>query len=222
MDPAVPGGSVEIPGSPDDVLFVEAEWYIEFADGIGRYLDNPEAVRAGTPVVVQGMIEGKWMNRLLGTRAWQPASVGNNVLAQGRGIHTTVGALDGEASGETRIVYELASREDHVHTASLRDLRGENIADLLRDVLRACGQDGEQLDGIDIGAIGEAAAVVNESQRLKSAVRRSLLPHRVKERLVRVAIADGLALPPGTPAELTTRDASGAVVGEASLTWRSS
>ena len=40
---------------------------------------------AETPIVLQGLIEGKWMNRLLGTHAWQPASIGNNVLAVGPG-----------------------------------------------------------------------------------------------------------------------------------------
>src|SRR5579864_8467511 len=82
-----------------DALFVEAEWCVTFPDGV------PPRVDVDTPVVLQGLIEGKWMNRLLDTRAWQPASFGNNVLAAGPGIETTLSAL-AESAGEARIAYE--------------------------------------------------------------------------------------------------------------------
>jgi hypothetical protein len=225
VDPAVPRGSAAIEGDrPDDALFVEAEWYVEFPEGIDRYLADPDSVAESTPLVLQGLIEGKWMNRLLGTRAWQPASLGNNVIAEGPGIATTVGALDGAGAGETRIEYELGGGRSQRHTASLADLRGQNIVDLLRDVLQACRDDGEALDGIDLGAIGDSAAVVNEPKRLKAALRPfpnplGVLPHRVKERLVRGALADEISVPPGASVMLTTTDERGTAVGEATLTW---
>jgi hypothetical protein len=215
VDPDVPRGSVEISGSAEDVLFVEAEWFVEFPGG------RPLTVDEATPVVLQGLIEGKWMNRLLGTRAWQPASVGNNVLAEGHGIKTTLRALDGAARGETRIEYELPSGGSQAYVARAGELAGENILELVREVLAT----GEALDAIDLGAIGDESATVNEPGRLKQAARPlpnplNVIPHRAKERLVRGAIADGIGLPPGTPARLTTTDGSGAVVGTATLSWR--
>ena len=71
VDPDVPRGSATVHGGAEDVLYVEAEWVVEFPEGIPA----PGAVIDSTPIVLQGLIEGKWMNRLLGTRAWQPASI---------------------------------------------------------------------------------------------------------------------------------------------------
>lgn len=217
VDPDVPRGSAEISGPADDVLFVEAEWFVEFPGGL------PATVDETTPVVLQGLIEGKWMNRLLGTRAWQPASLGNNVLADGPGISTTLGALEGDVQGETRVEYELPGGGRQSYRGSAAELAGENVLELVRDVLET----GEELDAIDLGAIGDESATVNEPRRLKQAARPfpnplNVVPHRAKERLVRAAIDDGIALPPGTPARLTTTGGSGAVVGTATLTWRQS
>ena len=221
VDPEVPRGSAEITGTAEDVLFVEAEWCLEFPEGIDRHRDDPDGVDAATPVLLQGLIEGKWMNRLLDTRAWQPASLGNNVLADGRGIETTLGALEGSARAETAIEYELPGGGRQAYRTTADDLRGQNLLELVRDVLRT----GEELDAIDLGAIGDEAATVNEPRRLKQALRPvpnplNVLPHRAKERLVRTALAEGISLPPGTPARLTTTDGSGSVVGTAALTWR--
>ena len=229
VDPDVPRGSANVTGGDRDVLFVEAEWYVEFPEGIDRYLADADLVDRATPIVLQGLIEGKWMNRLLGTREWQPASIGNNVLAEGPGISTTVGALEREAAGATRVHYELEGGGKQVYVTSIADLRGQNVLGLLRDVLRACREDGEALDVINLGAIGESAATVNEPRRLKAALLDdrvplpnplNMVPHRAKERLVRGAIADGISVPPGTPARLINVDAAGRLVGEATLTWR--
>ena len=217
VDPDVPRGSAAIDGSAGDVLFVEAEWFVAFRDGV------PQTVDDSTAVALQGLIEGKWMNRLLGTRAWQPASLGNNVLAEGPGIATTLGELEAGIQGETTIEYELAGGGPHVYRARASELVGQNILELVREVAGL----GEELDAIDLGAIGDESATVNEPQRLKRALRPfpnplNAVPHRAKERLVRTALADGIGVPPGTPARLTTTDGSGAVVGTASLTWRAS
>ncbi len=48
---------------------------------------------------MQGLVEGKWLNRLLGVREWRPATLGNNLLAKGPGIATTIGAIEAEAAG---------------------------------------------------------------------------------------------------------------------------
>jgi len=221
VDPEVPVGSAEISGEADDVLCAEAEWCV-LLDGVPAEPDDD------APVVLQGLIEGKWMNRLLGTHAWRPASIANNVLAAGAGIHTTLGALETGAAGETRLEYTRADGAVQEHVTSLADLRGENIPELVREVLRVHAERGEQLDAIDLGALGERAAVVNEPERLQAALRGdrvplpsplNLRPHRAKERLVRGVLADAISVPPGTTVRLTTTDAVGAAVGEASLVW---
>ena len=86
VDPAVPRGSASVRAErEDDALYVEAEWLVEFPDGIDRYLQEPGLVDAATEITVQGMIEGKWMNRLLGTTAWRPASLGQQPDRGGAG-----------------------------------------------------------------------------------------------------------------------------------------
>ena len=218
VDPEVPAGSAELTGEADDVLCAEAEWCV-LLDGV------PAEPGDDAPVVLQGLIEGKWMNRLLGTRAWRPASIANNVLAAGPGIRTTLGALESGAAGETRLEYTRVDGGVQEHVTSLSDLRGESIPELVREVLRLHA---DELDAIDLGALGERAAVVNEPERLKAALRGdrvplpnplNMRPHRAKERLVHGVIADTISVPPGTAVRLTTTDAGGAVVGEATLVW---
>ena len=215
VDPDVTVGETSVAGGRRDVLFVEAEWCVAVPNGVS-------AVDAATPIVLQGLVEGKWMNRLLGTRAWQPASLGNNLLAAGEGIRTTLGALEREGTGEIRIEYRRADLRTQEYSSSLGDLRGQNVLGLVRDVLAACGS--APPDWIDVGANGTRAAVVNEPRRIKASARplpdpRNLLPHRVKERLVRAALDDGIGVLPGEPVTLTTTDGSGAVVGRGTLLW---
>ena len=217
VDPGVALGTAEVVGErPDDALFAEAEWCILLDDPLTEPDDS-------TPVVLQGLIEGKWMNRLLGTKAWRPASVANNVLATGPGIPTTLGELESLA-GETRLTYELGGGRTQEHATTIADLRGENVPELVREVVRLCAGRGERLDAIDLGAMGERSAVVNEKARIKAAVRSpnlaNLLPHRAKERLVRRALEDGISVPPGTAVTLTTTGPGGEVAGTATLSWR--
>ena len=153
----------------DDALYVEAEWLVEFPEGIDRYLQEPGLVDAATEITVQGMIEGKWMNRLLGTTAWRPASMGNSLIAEGPGLSTSVGALDWGEGGSMRLSYRTAAGALRTQQASVADLRGHNTLGLIREVLRACARAGTGLDGINLGAVGESAAVVNERERFKAA-----------------------------------------------------
>jgi hypothetical protein len=202
VDPEVPVGSAEYRAQRlDDAFFAEAEWCVSFPGGA------PDEVEPETEVVVQGLLEGKWLNRLLGTRAWQAASIGNNLLAEGPGIRTTVGGL-AETAGWVRVTFPGGS-----HESSLADLRGQNIRGLLSDVLAA--EPG--VEWIDLGAFGARSATVNEPARLKKAVG---LPHRAKEKLVRQAIADGVGVPPGAEARLVVVDSRGDEVGAGTLVWR--
>ena len=233
VDPAVPRGSATIAGErPDDALFVEAEWYVEFRDGMARYLAQPDLVAEGTRVVLQGLIEGKWFNRLLDTEAWQPASLGNNLIAAGPGISTTVGELERGARGSTRVTYRYerdGAERTQTHTTAAADIRGHDVTGLLRAVLRACRELGQAIDGIDLGALGPRAATVNSRRRLLGSLLgigplplpnpRNFSPHRAKERLVRQALAEGFSVPPGNPVTIVTRDGANTIVGEGTLVW---
>lgn len=210
VDPAVERGAVSLEAERvDDVLCLEAEWCV-LTDGLPSHVD------ASTPVRLQGLIEGKWMNRLLGTRRWQPASVANNLLADGPGIATTLGALeDGSATGSIEISYETEWAGRRTQQSTLADLQGHNVLALVQEVLAG----GHAVAGIDLGALGEASAVVNEPARIKAAARPLPLPHASKERLVRSAIADGVGMRDGTEATILVTGPDGAEAGRGTLTW---
>jgi hypothetical protein len=202
VDPEVPVGSAELQAQRlDDALFAEAEWCVSFPGG------RPDEITGETEIVVQGLLEGKWLNRLLGTRAWQPASIGNNLLAEGPGIRTTVGGL-ADTAGWVRVTFPGGE-----HVSSLGDLRGQNIRGLLTDVVAA--EDG--LDWIDLGAFGPRSATVSEPARIKAAA--GPFPHRAKDKLVRQALADDVGVPAGDEARLVVVDGSGAEVGAGTLVW---
>jgi hypothetical protein len=216
VDPAVPRGSASVGAErEDDALYVEAEWLVEFAEGIERYLREPGLVDAATEITVQGMIEGKWMNRLLGTTAWRPASMGNSLIAAGPGLPTSVGALEWGEGGSMRLSYRTSNGALRTQEASVADLRGHNAVGLLREALRACAGDGAGLDAINLGAVGERAAVVNERERFKRAAHP--FAHVAKTRLVRSILDEGFGLPPGGSASMVVVDAAGTVVGEGEL-----
>ena len=211
VDPAVERGSAKIAAErDDDVLVVEAEWAIEFPDGV------PAEVDPSTPVVMHGLGEGKWLNRLLGTRAWQPASIGNNILTAGPGIRTSLGALELGRPGTVRLSYERADGDLQEHSSPLEAISGNNLLALVREVLRVTAESGG-VDAIDLGALGEQAAIVNEPARIKAATKPFPVPHRVKERLARQAIAEGVGVPPGGKVELVVETGAGERVGEAVL-----
>ncbi len=146
---------------------------MSFPDGIERYLREPDKVTASTPVAMQGLIEGKWVNRFLGhLDEWRPASMANNLLAAGPGIHTTLGEIEDGAAGNVEIAYPCERDRSEVRTqrTGLADLRGQNILALVREVLRVCRDAGEAIDGIDLSAMGESAAIVNERWRFQQAI----------------------------------------------------
>jgi hypothetical protein len=115
-----------------------------------------------------------------------------------------------------RLWYRAADGALRTHEASVADLRGHNAVGLIREVLRACAREGGGLDGINVGAVGERAAVVNERERFKSAAHP--FAHVAKTRLVSSVLEEGLGLPPGGSASMIVVDATGTVVGEGELT----
>jgi len=234
VDPAVPIGSAIIEAErADDVIIPEAEWTVLFPDGIRRYLEAPDHVDHATPVLMQGLIEGKWLNRLLGTRAWGPASMGNNLLADGPGIPATLGQIEAGARGEIQITYQYqhaGQTRTQVQRTTLADLRGQNILGLVRDVLRFCQETEQEIDAIDLSAMGPEAALVTDRRRLWASMRFARVPlpnpqylfplHRLGERIVQSILAEGLTVPPDTAISIVTRDPHGTVVGQGKLSWQ--
>lgn len=231
IDPLVPVGLTTVRAMQADDCFVpEAEWCITFPGGIESYVREPGRVSPETPVRLQGMIEGKWLNRLIGTTEWGPSSLGNNLLAVGPGIITSLGALDQDAEGEIIITYPLpdnGAERRRVQRTSIADLHDQNILDLVRAVLRRCGENGHGIDWIDLSAMGMDAAVVNEPDRLAAAVAGlddpSMPPtmewfQRVVARVVQSIVADQLLVVLDSTVTMTVRDGSGVAVGQGELT----
>src|SRR3954452_5497952 len=129
VDPAVESGAVELDAERvDDVLCLEAEWCV-LTDGL------PERVDASTPIRLQGLIEGKWMNRLLGTKRWQPGSIANNLLAEGPGIETTIGELETGAPDWMEIASTSEAPARRTHSSTLADLLGHSVLHLVNEIL---------------------------------------------------------------------------------------
>jgi len=234
FDALVPIGTAIVDAArDDDSLFPEAEWCLTFPAASGEIYDHPEQLNLATPVVLQGLIEGKWLNRLSGTLEWRPASLGNNLLADGPGIVTTLGAIEASEQGEVLVSYQYAHDNQAVtrtQRSTLPDLRGQNILELVRAVL-AYGRDTQQaIDWIDFSAMGTTAAIVNEPARLQAAMRASGLSpselatvagfQQLGVRFIQDILAEGIGVPAGNPITIAVRDQHGTIVGQGQLTWR--
>lgn len=235
IDPAVQVGTATVRSArPDDILYPEAEWCLSFPEGIARYLAEPDALDLSTPIVLQGMIEGKWLNRLLDTDDWGPATLGNNLLADGLGVPTTFLSIEHGVEGAVEVSYRSARADTPTQSQSsmLADLRGQNILELARGVLRFCRDSNCTVDAIDLGAIGETAAVVNDRRRIRDAMRFGLgaLPHPayfvlprrrldLMRKVVRAILDEGRGAPPGATISIRTVGPGDVVVGRGSLVW---
>jgi hypothetical protein len=164
LDEAVPVGSATVfTENPADCLIPEAEWCICFPEGTAAFAADPEALIASTPIVLQGMIEGKWLNRFTEELAWRPASLGNNLLARGLGIAGTLGSLeDGGMHGEIRVQYTCRAGRQ-VYAASLSDLQGQNLLGLARSVLGHC----RAAEAVNCSARGPNSALVEDRRFLQ-------------------------------------------------------
>jgi hypothetical protein len=173
VDPQVAQGSgVALELDPEDALCVEAEWCVTAPGGLRELVDEPQLLTPDTPIVMQGLIEGKWLNRLLTSDAWGPATIGNNLLARGPGISTTFGRIEaGRDAGRIDVVYGTAAGPVRRQSSDLRDLPGHDLLELVRAVLQRCRAEQTPIDAIDLGAIGATAALVNEPARMREAMR---------------------------------------------------
>ncbi|HYM96062.1 MAG TPA: hypothetical protein VET26_02065, partial [Candidatus Sulfotelmatobacter sp.] len=226
VDDAVPVGETELRANPGDMLVPEAEWCVLLVAGTQRFLERPESLTADEPIVLQGMIEGKWLNRLLGPLEWKPASIGNNLLAAGPGIATTLGGIEEGVDGEILVRYR-ARGGDRMQSSTIADLRGHNIHGLVQAALRHCRDTRLTVDAVNCSARGAKAALADDPEFLRRAlITAGVSPSDLREpqawqRVIAVAVemvrADGLAIEPGTPVELSVRS-QGTTVGTGRLT----
>jgi hypothetical protein len=233
IDAMVPVGTAIVDAArADDILFPEAEWCLTFPTASSQFFDDSQLVNLATPVVVQGLIEGKWLNRLSGTLEWRPASIGNNLLADGPGIVTTLGAIEASEQGEVLVSYQYAHGDQAVtrtQRTTLPDLRRQNILELVRAVLAHGRETQQAIDWIDFSAMGTAAAIVNEPARLQAAMRaigRSPSDlatvagfQQLADRFIQDILAEGIGIPAGNPITIAVRDQHGTIVGQGQLTW---
>jgi hypothetical protein len=228
IDESVPIGEAIVAAyEAADCLVPEVEWCICFPHGTDPFAADPARLTAATPVVLQGMIEGKWLNRLGRDLTFKPASIGNNVLAVGPGIPGTLADLeDGKLQGEIRVQYACwAGRQ--VHTADLSDLRGHNVLGLARAVFGYCREHDLTVQAVDCSAHGPAASLLTDGrfvQRTMAAA--GVTPAELGDRAAwsllmpqigKTAVDQGLAVLPGTPIDLAVTTGAD-IVGRGQLT----
>lgn len=230
LDDSVPVGNAIVSADSSADLFVpEAEWCICFPGGTGQFTADPDSLTESTPVAMQGMIDGKWLNRFGEDLAWKPASIGNNLLGRGPGIPGTLGALEaGAMRGEIRVQYAcLAGFQTYAST--LDDLRGQNLLGLAREVFRYCCERKLTVAAVDCSARGPASAFAEDREFLGRVMAAAgVTPdelggpdawRRLAPQVGKVASGDGILVEAGMPVHLVVTAETG-TVGRGQLTLR--
>jgi hypothetical protein len=213
LDADVPVGTASVfMRGPADCLVPEAEWCICFPRGTDPFAADPDALTESTPIVMQGMIEGKWLNRVGEDLAFKPASLGNNLLAQGPGISGTLASLeDGRMQGEIRVQY-TGRAGLQTYASAIDDVRGHNLLGLARAVIAHCRERNLTVEAVDCSAAGPASALVQDRGFMHQvmtaagvAPQESSAPpawKRLAPEISKVAIGEGLVVEPGQPIDL--------------------
>jgi hypothetical protein len=228
LDENVPVGNADVfADGPADCLVPEAEWCICFPGETDRFAADPSALTESTPIVLQGMIEGKWLNRIGEDLAWKPASLGNNLLAQGPGITGTLARLeDGEMQGEIGVQYTCRAGRQTLTTA-LADLRGHNLLGLVRAVFGHCRGQQLTVEAVNCSARGPASALAEDRRFLQQVMTAAgVTPpelstlaawKRLAPEIAKIAIDEGLTVEPGRPIDIIVT-AGADVVGRGQMT----
>jgi hypothetical protein len=227
-DEGVPVGNAALSAdSPADVFIPEAEWCICFPGETGPFIADPDSLTESTPIVMQGMIEGKWLNRFGADLTWRPASLANNLLAQGPGIPGTLGGLEsGAMRGEVRVQYECPAGHQ-TYSSTLEDLRGHNVLGLARAVFGYCREQSLTVEAVDCSARGPASAWAEDRRFLQQLMAAAgVTPadlkgpdawRRLAPEIAKIASHEGIIVEPGTPVELVVTSGTD-TVGRGQLT----
>lgn len=178
VDAAVPVGGAHVAwrqGGMDG----QAEWAALFDQPLAAL----EKVDADTPCILQGMIQGQWIGPLADAKDvnWADSTIGNNLLARGRGIRTTLGgiahAADGIGAATAMVNFPMACGGNRVHHAHGADLAKIPVVELARAVWRhAREHPGTPVRGISFGATGEMSAYAADPGRRRHHMRHAFLP----------------------------------------------
>ncbi|MDK2972229.1 MAG: hypothetical protein PWP23_1984 [Candidatus Sumerlaeota bacterium] len=178
VDPAIAVGGLHLTWR-EGGLDGEAEWVVLFDRPLAAF----DAIGPNTPCVLQGMIEGKWIAPLAakGEVAWVPATVGNNLVARGRGIATTLGGIqqgdDGVGRSVVMVNFPMAAGGNRVHHAYGGDLMKLPIVEIVESVWRWARENGNvEIRGVNFGANGEMSAYAVDQDRQGQHLRHAFLP----------------------------------------------
>ena len=228
LDENVPVGNANVfMQDPADCLVPEAEWCICFPGGTAPFAADPDALTESTPIVMQGMIEGKWLNRIGEDLMWKPASLGNNLLAQGPGISGTLASLEnGQMRGEIRVQYTCQAGLQ-TYTSALGDLRGQNLLGLGRAVFAHCREQNLTVEAVDCSARGPASALLVDRRFLQQVMTAARVApqelstpsawKRLAPEIARIAIGEGVIVEPGQDIDLVVT-AGPDIVGRGQMT----
>jgi len=147
-------GDTELVADTRFFVSVEAEWVLIKPEGFSELVDE------NTEVVLQGMSDTKYFAAFLEHQdLWQPASIGNNVIAQGEGIKTTLGALArGEVNADVTLSYLDVRGRLHTFTSNSQSLATMPLIEFVNQVIRSHS---EVITHINLGAIEAESAWVN-------------------------------------------------------------
>lgn len=148
-------GDTVLPVWRDSYLSLESEWVLVREEGFTDYVDE------NTEVILQGMSDTKYFSEFQNSSShWVPASVGNNVVAQGQGIKTTIGALlAGEVDATVTIEFKDRWGRKRTYYSKSTSIAEMPVIELINEVIRT---QPVVLTHINLGAIEDHSAWVND------------------------------------------------------------
>lgn len=150
--PAV--GDTELLALQNHYVSLEAEWVLIKSDGFTSPVDS------STEVILQGMADTKFFSAFYENQGlWQPASIGNNVIAEGFGIKTTLGELaNGEVNANLSIRYKDARGRQHEYKSNAQSISDLPLIEIINAVI---DNNSDVITHINLGAIEDESAWVN-------------------------------------------------------------
>ncbi len=159
-------GTYQLPVDVSSYVSVEAEW------GVFLPADFSGVADEHTKVILQGVIDTKFFSEFLKDQTlWLPASIGNNLIASGEGIETTLGALKrGEIDAVINVRYQDVEGRDQEFSSNSQSLENLPLIELVNGVLNI----DSSVNWVNLGAIEESSAFVNDKSIRTSAILRSI------------------------------------------------
>ncbi len=160
-------GTYQLPVNASEYVSVEAEWAVLLPADFSGVADET------TEVILQGMIDTKYFAQFLQNQLlWLPASVGNNLIASGPGINTTLGALQrGEVEAQIKLDYQDKYFRTQKFNSNSLSISGLPVVDLVNGALAI----DSQISVINFGAIEESSAFVNSEDIKALAISKSII-----------------------------------------------